>query len=72
MKTVTFNLDKFRRQAYYEDAQALTKGQTRNWMNCYKSKVANGVAAQKAIESCMAEYQDLNDGDWSFKYDSVK
>jgi hypothetical protein len=72
MKTAKFNLKAFRRKAYYEDAQALMKGQSRNWMNCYKTKVSNGMPAQEAISSCMEEYQDLSDGDWSFKYASVK
>lgn len=72
MNTTTFNLKSFRRKAYYEDAQALMKGQTRNWMNCYKTKVAAGIPAQEAISSCMEEYQSASDSDWAFKYASVK
>jgi len=71
MKTTVFNLEKFRRMAYYEDAKALMTGQTRNWMNCYKVKVTAGIAPQKAFFSCLSEYQDLSDGDWFFKYASV-
>jgi hypothetical protein len=70
MKKTVFNLNSFRRKAYYEDAQALMRGQTRNWMDCYKSKVSSGMAPQKAICSCMEEYQTLSNGDWSFKYAS--
>ncbi|MFA7219362.1 MAG: hypothetical protein WC119_02540 [Synergistaceae bacterium] len=70
MRKVMFNLKQFRRKAYYEDAKALISGQTRDWMNCYKIKVGEGIAPQKAIESCMKEYQTLADGDWSFKYAS--
>ena len=67
----TFNLNSFRKKAYYEDAKGLMQGQSRSWMNCYKSKVAGGMAAQKAIESCMAEYQKTNSMDWSLKHAST-
>lgn len=72
MKTATFNLKSFRKKAYYEDSQALMKGQSRGWMNCYKTKVSNGMPAQEAIFSCMEEYQKSNESDWSFKYASSK
>jgi hypothetical protein len=72
MKTTVFNLKAFRRTAYYEDAQALMKSQSRNWMDCYKAKVSAGMAAQAAITSCIEEYQDLSGGDWSFKYASAQ
>ena len=70
MKTTTFNLKTFRKKAYYEDAQGLMQTQSRSWMNCYKIKVAGGIGPQKAIDSCMAEYQTLAKGDWALKYAS--
>jgi len=70
MKTTTFNLNSFRKKAYYEDAKGLMQGQSRGWMNCYKSKVADGISPQEAINSCMKEYQDQTKSNWSEKYAS--
>lgn len=72
MKTTTFNLKTFRKQAYYEDAKGVMQTQSRSWMNCYKIKVSSGVGAQEAINSCIEEYQTLANGDWAFKYASTK
>ena len=71
MKRTTFNLSKFRKLAYYEDAKGLMQTQSRSMMNCYKLKVEAGMGAQKAISSCIDEYQTLSNGDWSFKYVSA-
>lgn len=71
MKLTTFNLDTFRKKAYYEDAKGLMQTQSRSWMNCYKMKVDAGITPQKAIDSCMSEYQTLDNGDWAFKYASA-
>ena len=68
MKTTVFNLKSFRKQAYYEDAKGLMQTQSRSWMNCYKIKVSAGITPQKAINSCMEEYQTLSNGNWAFKY----
>ena len=70
MKTIKFNLDSFKRQAYYEDAKGLAQSESRAWMNCYKIKVSSGISPQKAIASCMEEYQNKNKNDWSKKYAS--
>jgi hypothetical protein len=72
MKTTVFNLNSFRKQAYYEDAKGLMQTQSRTWMNCYKIKVDSGINPQKAISSCMEEYQTLSNGNWAFKYASIK
>ncbi len=70
MKNSVFNLSKFKRQAYYEDAKGLMQTQSRSWMNCYKVKVDAGMNPQKAIDGCMDEYQSLNKNDWAVKYAS--
>ena len=72
MKTMTFNLNSFRKKAYYEDAKGLMQGQSRAWMNCYKIKVSSGISPQEAINSCMEEYQDQSKSNWSVKYASTK
>jgi hypothetical protein len=72
MKTAVFNLSKFRKQAYYEDAKGLMQTQSRSWMNCYKMKVDAGISPQKAINGCISEYQTLSKGDWAVKYASGK
>ena len=71
MRTTTFNLSKFKKKAYYEDAKGLMQTQSRSWMNCYKLKVDAGMGPQKAITSCMEEYQTLSNGDWALKYVSA-
>ena len=68
MKKTTFNLKTFRKKAYYEDAQGLMQTQSRSMMNCYKLKMSKGMDSQKAILSCIEEYQTLDNGDWTFKY----
>jgi hypothetical protein len=68
MKIIKFNLDNFRKQAYYDDAKGLMQSESRAWMNCYKTKVSAGVSPQEAINSCMEEYQKKNSNDWSMKY----
>ena len=72
MSITTFNLSKFRKKAYYEDARGLMQTQSRSWMNCYKLKVDAGMGPQKAITSCMDEYQTLGNGNWAFKYASAE
>ena len=72
MKTTVFNLDKFRKQAYYEDAKGLMQNQSRSWMNCYKMKVDAGISPHEAITACMDEYQSRGKGDWALKYASKK
>ena len=72
MKTIVFNLKTFQKKAYYEDAKGLMQTQSRTWMNCYKLKVSSGIAPQKAIMTCLDEYQTLDNGNWSFKYASIK
>lgn len=72
MKTTTFNLKAFRKKAYYEDAKGLMQTQSRSWGNCYKQKVDAGMAPQKAIDSCIKDYQTLSNGNWAIKYVSAE
>ena len=68
----TFNLSEFRKQAYYEDAKGLAQiNSRRSLMNCYKIKAEAGMSPQKAMASCLDEYQTLANGDWAFKYAST-
>ncbi len=54
----TFNYNKFKKEAFYQDAGDLVKRQTRHLMDCYKIKLDSGMELHEAIESCIAEYQD--------------
>lgn len=72
LKNKTFNLSSFKKRAYYEDAKALVKNQTRNMMNCYKYHLDKGLSSQDAIFICINDYQDQNDSNWSFKYAANK
>ena len=71
MKKETFNLRQYR-TAYYEDARGQSQTQTRSYMNCYKAKVDAGMTAQAAWESCLKDYQNLANNDWTLKYASKK
>ena len=64
----SFNLQKFQKQAFYEGAKAQIHNQSRCMMNCYKSKLEKGNGAQKAWQSCVDEYNNSKDSDWSLKY----
>lgn len=71
MKKQTFNLRQHK-VANYEDARGQFQTQSRSWQNCYKAKVDGGMGAQEAWDSCLKEYQTLDDGNWTFKYASKK
>tara|TARA_R110000824_G_scaffold148242_3_gene317840 strand:+ start:18861 stop:19073 length:213 start_codon:yes stop_codon:yes gene_type:complete len=66
-----FNLKQYR-TAYYEDGRGLMQNQSRSWMNCYKVKVEGGMKPQAAWDSCLKDYQNLDDGKWAIKYASKK
>ena len=66
MKIFTFNLEKHKRRAYYEDAQGLIQSETRFMMNCYKAKVDSGMPPHEAKQSCIEEYQSKEK--WALKY----
>ena len=70
MEKVTFNLSKFRKQAFYEGGKGLISKQTRCMQNCYKAKLDSGSSAQKAMLDCQAEYQKAGSSDWALKYGS--
>ena len=67
MKT-SFNLAVFKKQAYYDDGRGLTQALTRSCMNCQKAKREKGEGAQDAWFSCMDEFNNQKNGEWSLKY----
>ena len=70
MKKV-FNLKHYIKKAFYEDVRGYWNSQTRAWMNCYKCKSDQGVAPQKAWDSCLGEYQTaMSKADWALSYTS--
>ena len=71
MKT-SFNLKSFRKHAYYDGGRGLTQEMTRACMNCQKEKREKGVGAQEAWFSCIDEYNNQKNGEWSLKYASKK
>ena len=71
MKT-SFNLKNFRKHAYYDDGRGLTQEMTRACMNCQKEKREKGIGAQEAWFSCIDEYNNQKNGEWSLKYASHK
>ena len=71
MKTV-FNLNKYIKQAFYEDGRGSLVTQSRAWKNCYKKKVDEGMAPQEAWDSCLKEYQVSSDkSKWSLNYSAA-
>ena len=65
----TFNLNKFQKQAFYDDGRGLVQKQTRAMMNCWKAKMDAGkMGAQEAYMSCLEEYQKSKTNDWGTKY----
>ena len=64
----TFNLNKFRKKAFYEDGKGQVQRQTRAMMNCYKAKLASGMSAQESWAGCLEEYNIGNKADWATKY----
>jgi len=66
----TFNLSKFKKQAYYEDGRGLTQQMTRACMNCQKAKRLEGLGAQDAWYKCIDEYNKGPSAEWSLKYSS--
>ena len=64
----TFNLSKFRKQAFYEDGKGQVQKQTRAMMNCYRAKLSSGMSAHEAWEGCLEEYNTGDKGAWGTKY----
>ena len=71
MKT-SFNLQKFRKQAFYDDGRGLSQQMTRACMNCQKAKREKGMEAQEAWFQCLEEYNNQKNGEWSLKYSATK
>lgn len=63
-----FNLEKFKKQAFYDGSKALIHNQTRCMQNCFKTQMETLGSAQKAWETCKDEYAKSNENDWSLKY----
>lgn len=71
MKT-TFNLNTFRKQAFYEDDRGYWVKQERACQNCYKKKVDEGLQPQQAWGNCLEEYQNTEDkAKWSLSYSAT-
>jgi len=69
MTKTTFNLSKFRKQAFYDGAKAAIHSQTRCLMNCYKGNMEKGQGAQEAWQGCIKEYNEAkSNNDWYVKY----
>ena len=66
-----FNLKKHNIQkiANYDGVQGYFVAQTRAWQNCIACKQKKGIAAQKAWDQCLEDYQK-GDGrlEWVSKY----
>ena len=49
----------------YEGVQGYFVAQTRSWQNCSRKKMLKGSTAQEAWQSCLDEYQKMDDNiDW--------
>lgn len=72
MKTKTiFNLNSFRKQAFYDDSRGYWNKQERACQNCYKKKSDEGLMPQEAWFACLKEYQTSSSkGDWALSYSS--
>jgi hypothetical protein len=68
MKTCTFNLKNFNKNAFYDGGKPGVQVQTRAFMNCYKLKLDKGMGAQESWESCLSEYNKGERGEWSLNY----
>lgn len=61
-----FNLNRYHRKAFYDDARGHMLGQTRAWTLCYKAEIENKKTPQEAWDKCRDVYQESNQNDnWS-------
>jgi len=69
----SFNLNKFKKTAFYDDGRGSMLGLTRAFSNCYKEKVKK-MGPQEAWESCKDEFQNANskDSKWAENHCSTK
>lgn len=71
MKKTTFNLKKYVKLAFYDDARGYWNNQTRAWNNCYKLKSDKGMQPQAAWDNCLRDYQSSADrSKWVLSYTS--
>ena len=69
----SFNLKKYIKTAFYDDARGYMQSQTRAWMNCYKQQCDNKKQPQEAWNTCLEEYQKTaNKGKWLMDYGADK
>lgn len=69
MIKTTFNLKKFRKQAFNDGAKGAIHSQTRCMMNCYKKQMDSGSGAQESWQKCLNEYNEVKgSSDWYKKY----
>ena len=69
----SFNLKKYIKKAFYDDARGYMQGQTRAWMNCYKQQCDKKKGPQDAWNTCMEEFQKTAEKDrWLLNYGADK
>jgi len=69
----TFNLKKYIKQAFYDDARGYMQTQSRAWMNCYKQQCDKKKNPQEAWNICLEEYQEAEDkSKWITSYGADK
>lgn len=67
--TQPFNLQKFLKVAYYDDARGLVSRNSRAWPHCIRMKMEKGKKSnQEAIEECIKEYNTMDEGEWMTTY----
>ena len=69
----SFNLKKYIKKAFYDDARGHMQSQTRAWQNCYKQQCDKKKGPQEAWNICLEEYQKTADkGKWMLSYSGAK
>ena len=69
----SFNLKKYIKKAFYDDARGHMMGETRAWMNCYKQQCDKKKGPQEAWNICLEEYQKTAEkGKWLMNYGANK
>jgi hypothetical protein len=68
-----FNLKKYIKKAFYDDARGHMQGQTRAMQNCYKQQCDKKKQPQEAWNNCIEEYNKAaNKGKWLMDYGADK
>jgi len=70
---ISFNLNKFQKQAFYEGARGYSLRNSRCWPNCLKEKMNGKNKSQhEAYEGCLGEYNDWDTGKWLSTYSGTR